>query len=267
MTFAAVGSFFQATASTFTLTPAAVGDLILVEVLNTTNNTVYASSLASSNVTWVTLGHYLGVSDTSRAATLFSGTVTAASSATVTVTWSGTAPANIRIAGQEFSSTLGGWALDKSGHIDTATGTNTWASLTPAGAGELYFGFTNDIGTATAGTTSGYTYDVDVHSNGMAFNPACTSAAQAPVWGDSGSSLGMMVLVQEVAGTTSISSSDAVAAADGTVTGGAASGSSVPGLTVPGLAVPGSPGSSGAGPQNYSSGDIGIPGGRYWVYN
>ena len=43
------------------------------------------------------------------------------------------------------------------GHIDSA-GTNKWASLTPAGPGELYFGYAYDDVGAQAGSTSGFTY-------------------------------------------------------------------------------------------------------------
>ena len=198
MTFAAVGGLIQATASTFSLTPGGVGDLILVEVQNQTNSTVFATALSSSNVTWVQMGTTVTGVTFSGTAVLFAGTVTSASLATVTVTWSGTAPAGIGIDGQEFSSTVGSWALDVQGKIDSA-GTNTFASLTPAAAGELYFGYGFDIAGAVAGTTTGYTFDVDAAGNGMCYNPACTSAAQAPVWGDSSMAFGKMVLVKETA--------------------------------------------------------------------
>ena len=115
----------------------------------------------------------------------------------MTISWSGTAPGDF-VAGHEFSSTVGSWALDTQGHVDSS-GTNTWASLTPAGAGELYFGYCADAGSAAAGSTSGYTYEVDAQSNGLAFNPACTGSAQAPVWGDAGQAFGVMVLVKETA--------------------------------------------------------------------
>lgn len=202
MTFAAVGSSVAITGS-FSLTPHGVGDLILAEVINDENNTANATALTSSNVTWTLLDTFDGTTNTMTAA-VFEGTVTSTSTATVTITWSGTAPTgDIEGCAQEFSSTAGAWAQDKSGHIDTS-GTNTWASLTPSsGAGELYFGFANDTGSASAGSTSGYTYvaSADGHGNGMAYNPACTAAAQAPVWGDSHQSFGVMVLMMETGGS------------------------------------------------------------------
>ena len=128
---------------------------------------------------------------------VFAGTVTSASIATVTVSWGGATPWYFAPwQGQELSSTAGSSALNVQGHIDSA-GTNTWASLTPAAAGELYFGYANDNGSAVAGSTSGYTYNTTADSgNGLAYNPACTSAAQAPVWGDSTQGIGIMVLVK-----------------------------------------------------------------------
>ena len=49
MTFAAVGSLIQAhNVSSFTLTPSGVGDLILIEVQNTSNATVVATALSAA---------------------------------------------------------------------------------------------------------------------------------------------------------------------------------------------------------------------------
>jgi hypothetical protein len=210
MTFAAVGSIIQATSSSFSLTPHTVGDLILIEVSGS-SSAVYPVSLSSSNVTWSSWGYYRGTANGYSAA-VFAGKVTAASAATVTVAWSGTAPSLIFVDGQEFSSTVGSWALDQIGHIDTTGANSTWAALTPAGAGELYFGYADDPGTAVAGSTSGYTYVVDAQSDAMAYNPACTSAAQAPVWGDTGQAFGMMVLVKETGTTLTGQASAQVAA-------------------------------------------------------
>ena len=198
MTFTAVGSpFFAANSSTFSLTPGGVGDLILVQVINEDNDTVFASALSSSNVTWSQMGSSIFNASGLVTAVQFAGKVTSTGTATVTVSWSGSAPSNIRLAGSEFSSTIGSWVLDVQGSVNGDT--NTWASLTPATSGELYWGFCLDETTAVAGSTSGYTYTVDpVHGNGMAFNPSCASGiATAPVWGDSTQVFGIMNLVRE----------------------------------------------------------------------
>jgi hypothetical protein len=203
MTFAASGTIIQAQATTFTLTPAGTGHFILAEVINQSNATVVATSLSSSNATWATLGASFAGTTHAWTSQVFVGTVTATSAQTVTVSWSGTTPGTIDIAAQEFSSTVGAASvtLDVQGHIDVG-GTNTWASLTPGhGAGELYFGFALNSGSAVGGSTGGYIWQTDTNANGMAYNVSCTSSAQAPVWGDSTETFGIMVLAYESAGT------------------------------------------------------------------
>jgi hypothetical protein len=202
VTFAAVGALTQqGSSSTFTLVASGVGNLIVAEVINMSNSTVFPTALSSSNVTWATAGTSLAGVTNPMTAQVFFGKVTSASSATVTISWSGTAPASLGTVAQEFSSTLGSWTLDGQGHIDIAN-TSTWASLTPtAGAGELYFGFAENSANANPGTTSGYTYVVTTAgANGVAYNPACTSAAQAPTWTDNSQQFGIMVLVKEGGG-------------------------------------------------------------------
>jgi hypothetical protein len=189
--------------TTFTFTPnatAAIGDLILMEVINDTGSgSGIASALSSTNATWAPYGAgFTGATNAGFTAQVFGGTLTSTSSATVTITWSGTAPsAHVSVDGFGFRSTVGSWAFDVGGHIDSA-GTTTWASLTPSsGAGELYFGYALDGTTAVAGSTSGYVYTVDSDSNGVAYNLNCGAGATAPVWGDSSQVFGAMVLVME----------------------------------------------------------------------
>lgn len=181
--------------SSFSLTPSAAGNMLLLAPVQYANGTVYATALSSSNITWAAVGHCLGTSLAFTAA-LFIGTVTAASAATVTVTWSGTVPTGqIIISGQEFHSTAGTWAVDTSATLNSA-GTATWPTLTPSGTGELYFGYAVNNGTAVAGTTPGFTYDPDTSANGIAWD-LNVSAAAAPVWGDTGHAVGVMALIKE----------------------------------------------------------------------
>lgn len=188
--FAAVGSAFHATATTFTLVPSATGNLVLCEVISETSAD-YATALSSSNVTWSVLVAHQVIG--SYASTVFMGEVTAASSATVTVTLSAGAP-TLRIAGHEFSCSTGfaSVALDTSGAVNAAA---AFPSLTPAAAGELYWGFAVASSTATAGTTSGYSYAIDGNGDPSAWNPGCTSSAQAPNAGGSGTLKGVAVLL------------------------------------------------------------------------
>lgn len=66
---------------------------------------------------------------------------------------------------------------------------------------ELYFGFAVNSGTATGGTTSGFSYAVDSSGDGIAYNAGVTTAA-APAWTDSGQTLGLMMLIYETQSAT-----------------------------------------------------------------
>jgi hypothetical protein len=201
VTFSAVGSLIHSQSSTFSLTPGSAGDFILIEVDQFTNNTVYATSVSSSNVTWTPFGTLLLGSTNLWSATLWLGMVTSTSAQTVTVTWSGATPANILITGQEFSSTVAGTiTLDVQGNLDVA-GTTTWPSLTPASDGELYYGYILDATQAFAGSTTGYVYTVDSSNNGQAYNLNCAiGVATAPVWADSHQAFGIVALVTVAGG-------------------------------------------------------------------
>jgi hypothetical protein len=196
VTFSAVGTFTNIAGTTPSLTTSTAGDFVLAEIRNGTNNTVTVTGLSSSNATWTQLGTSLIGSVNTDTASVWLGKVTAASTATVTISWSGTTPALIRGDFQEFSSSVAGpIVLDKQGNLD-GSGTNTWVSLTPAKSGELYFGWALDSGSAVGGSTSGYVYQVDTQSNGVAYNLNCAGGvATAPVWGDSTHVFGIMVLV------------------------------------------------------------------------
>lgn len=194
MSFAAVGSIVQTSTSSLSLNPQNVGDLFLVEVL--ANSSASCTSISGGGCTWTQVGTTLvGSVNASWTASVFAGKVTAAGSATATLTLSGS-PSNLRVAGQEFSTTAGTWVLDSQGNLDNA-GTSALPSLTPAGSGELYFGFFFNVSNASAGSTSGYTYTADSHGNDMIYNPACTGAIQSPTTGDSGNAIGIAVLMKE----------------------------------------------------------------------
>lgn len=196
MTFAAVGSLIQfQNVGSFSLTPGGIGDLILVEAVS---QTAYVTGLSSSNVTWTQMGS--NFTGTAAGASLFcnvwAGKVTSTSAQTVTI--SGGNSLHQDIIGFEYSSTIGGWALDVQGNLDAAT--NAYPSLTPGhGAGELYFGFSVNSGSAVAGTTSGYVYAIDGASNGLCYDVNCTSSTQSPTWGaaDNAGKTGIAVLVYE----------------------------------------------------------------------
>jgi hypothetical protein len=157
-------------------------------------------------MTWVQLGTNFNASNNAWNTTVFLGTVISVSTQTVTINFSSAPGADlVGYALQEFSSSTGIPTLDIQGDIDATPpsgGTNTWASLVPASAGELYFGYAQNNSSAISGSTPGYIYvpNSDQHTNGMAYNVNCTSSAQAPVWGDSTQIVGVMVLLKAPAG-------------------------------------------------------------------
>lgn len=130
----------------------------------------------------------------------------------VTLTFSGSmSTTNVEIDVQEFTNgnmaTV--WAVDGSqtGHANDATNQTTilFANLTPStSTAELYFGAARDgTGTAVAGSTAGYTYQINAAGNVILYNenvtaasaPTCTESPAGPytsisalitatVWGD-----------------------------------------------------------------------------------
>lgn len=213
MTFSAVGSLHSSTSASFSLTPSAVGDFILVGVLAgfpTGSSASFATALSSSNVTWSVLVAHTAFTASTGAETVFIGRVTSTSAATVTTTFNSGSP-QVRTAWQEFSNTGGFSAvtLDASGTVDVGSAGH-FPSITPGhGAGELYWGYLWDNGTGTAGSTSGYTYQFDANGNPMAYNASCGSGAQAPNIGDTADGVsGIAVLLYEA--VTSISGAAAL---------------------------------------------------------
>jgi len=200
MTFAATGSFLFANTSALTVNNQGTGNLLLVEVTNNNDNTVFCTGLTGGGATWTQVGTAFpstGAAPFPGYAVVFAGKVTATGAGTVTPSWSGTAPASYELDGHEFTSTAGSWALDVQGNLSVASGSD-WPSLTPATGGELYFGAAQNNGSASAGSTSGYVYSVTPNGNGCAYNVSCPQgAATFPVWGDTGEVFGVAVLMTE----------------------------------------------------------------------
>jgi len=203
VTWSAVGVTEGGTNGSVGLSNQGNGNLLVAEVINFSNNTVWCTGLSGSGATWVPAGVKLLGTNTSQTAAVFLGTVTATGAGSAAPSWSGTTPANFGIVIREFHSTVGSWTFITQGNLDSA-GTANWPSLNST-AGDLYYGYCADAATASAGSTSGYTYDAsgDGVGNGMAFNVNCPGGATNPVWGDSGQQLGIVVLVREGSAPTS----------------------------------------------------------------
>lgn len=197
MAFAPAGSLIPADNTPFTLTPVSAGDLIVVIIL-CIGTTTTCTGVSSSNVTWTPAAAAFTGPVNNFTATAFLGRVTAAGADSATMAFSGATP-SLRGAGQEFSSSAGAWTFDAQAGLDNISATAAMPPVTPAGSGELYQGFEFDAGSASAGSTPGYTFDTDAHGNGLCFNPACGSGAQQPVWGSAGCLYGLSLMVRETA--------------------------------------------------------------------
>ena len=190
----AVGNIVQTDTGSLNLSPQNVGGLFLVEVICVGTTSDYCTGISGGGATWSQVGtRLIGTANTNTAA-LFAGKVTATGPATATLNFNNTPPA-IRCAGQEFSPVTA-WTLDLQGNLD-GPGTNAMPTLNPSKPNELYFGYEYDSGSATAGSTPGYTYEVDVHGNGLLFNPNCGANAQTPTWASSACVFGIAVLIKE----------------------------------------------------------------------
>jgi len=264
VTFTAVGSLHSSTASSFSLTPSAVGDFILVGVLAgfpTGSSASWATALSSSNVTWSVLVAHTAFTASTGAETVFLGKVTSTSTATVTISFNSGTP-QTRTAWQEFSNTLGNTAvtLDASGTVDVGSAGH-FPSITPGhGSGELYWGYLWDNGTGTAGSTTGYTYQFDANGNPMAYNASCGTGAQAPNIGDTSDGVsGIAVLLYEAvtsfSGAATLSGSGSLTAAGFVSVPGAAALTGTGSLmAAPVLAIPSSAVLLGTGELDASAG-------------
>lgn len=195
MTTTAVGSLVSSTtagATTLDVSPATVGDVLLL-VVKVKSGSITVSSVAGGGATWAkAVGWTDATTDSGLRLEVWVGTITATGAAPITITFSAsTAGLSTDIACQEFDSGLGTattWSVDTSGHNSGSGTAISLPSLTPAAAGEIYFGYGWSGGSSSAGSTTGYTYDQLSNGNYVIFDPSCTSAAQAPTFSQTSNS-------------------------------------------------------------------------------
>jgi hypothetical protein len=194
--FTAVGTYLQTEftgAGSIALNNQGVGNLILLAAPSIDSTANWVTGITGGGATWTQLGTTFHGVTNGMISTIWAGVVTATGAQTASIAVTGGGP-TIPVNGNEFS-LANGWALDAAGTLDSA-GTATWPSLTPVAAGDLYFGWAVDSGLAVAGSTPGYTYTVNSHSDGAAWNVNCGSGATAPVWGDAHQVFGPVVLIK-----------------------------------------------------------------------
>jgi len=203
MTFATVGTPSAALGSTLTMTCTTVkiGNFLLLG-WTTDNGIGQVTGATSSNAVWSVLvpGQY-NASVANRQSGVLLGIVTAVGSATLTFQTSGTVT-QVSGQSQEFSTTegLASLRVDSRGIYPQGSGNLNFPVLLPYhGAGELYFCFSQNGGAYTAGSTTGFSYNVDSSANMLVWNPNCSNASQAPTAGSStgvGFGIGMLLWEQ-----------------------------------------------------------------------
>jgi len=114
---------------------------------------------------------------------MWSGIVSSTGNSNITATFSGSVSSiETGLAAQEFSASPGQstvWAKDTSGGISNSSSTTvTLAKLSPAGTGELYFGYGAANSTASAGTTSDFHYATTSDDDVVAYDTNVSAAVQ-----------------------------------------------------------------------------------------
>ena len=223
--------------STLSVSPLAVGDALVLSV-RISSSSITVSSVSSGGSTWTKLTNSADSSQ-SRDVELWLGTVTSTGTSTITVSYSGSVSSiTTELNVQEYTYGTGSsttWTKDVVGasQNDTSSTTVTFPSLTPTGTSELYVGFGRVANTPSAGSTTGFTYDISPAENPFIFDPNVSGAvsptsSQSP----SGASVTVGALIEA---SGSASSGSAAIAAVGPFVGNYANGLST--LSVSPLAV------------------------------
>ena len=200
-TFTPVGGIIQSQTATIPVNPQQVGDIIVM--FTESEGSAPPVGITGGNCTWQQVGTTYNGQATGNAGTLeavYVGIANATGLANATVAYNGT-PTSVNNRGQEFYSSSGAYSFIAQAALDSA-GTNQLPPLSPTGPGQLYAVSVLDASTFVAGTTPGYTYELDVNHNGLVYNPSCTSDPQAPLAGDSTCTFGIAVLLSAGGSTT-----------------------------------------------------------------
>ena len=211
--------------TTLSVSPQHVGDLVALSV-RVSSSSISVSSISGGGVsTWTRReGPYSGYGGNDFE--IWTGVVSSTGSSTVTVSFSGSVASDgVELTGQEFSAASGSsttWGLDTGAGVSNSSSTTvTFPTLTPSGSGELYFGFAQVDNTGSAGSTSGFTYDVTSPAeNVVTYDPnvsaaATPTASQSPA-GTSGAAAVLMTATNSSAPTVTAVSPSSGSTAGGT---------------------------------------------------
>ena len=178
-----VGSYVNNNAtglSTLSVSPQGKGDAIVLGV-KISSSSVTVSSVSGGNATWAKLTNSVDSSQT-RDVELWLGTVSSLGTANISLSYSGSVSSvNVDLDAQEYTNGTGlatTWTKDVVGasQNDTSSTTVTFPTLTPTLTHELYVGFGRDANTASAGSTSGFTYNISANGNFYIYDPNVSSA-------------------------------------------------------------------------------------------
>lgn len=181
MTITLVGGLINPNSSSgvasFTVFPSNVGDVFpfLVHVFGV--NTPAVQSITGSNMVW-RFGARIADPTFDSTLELWYGVSTAASSQTQTITWNPANGANFtELAGAEYTSTVGTkWSLvNAEAAVFTTATTMSSPSLTPTHTEQMAFTVWDPGQTASAGSTSGFTYTNSAAGEILAWDLALTS--------------------------------------------------------------------------------------------
>jgi RHS repeat-associated protein len=163
--------------TTLSVNPQHVGDALVLSALVSGGQSV--TSISGGGATWQKLAH--GYTGTYGEEELWLGTVSATGISTITVSFSSSVSGSmIALTSQEFTNGTGPsttWANDVGGGNNGYSSTVTFPTLKPTrSSGELYVGVANAANTPSAGSTSGFTYDI-VPYQIFVFNPSITTTS------------------------------------------------------------------------------------------
>ena len=182
-TISAVGSFANDTGSSaLSVSPKTAGDMLVLAVQAQPATSAQVSSVSGGGVsTWSKAIAYPGSAEGSDVE-LWWGVVSSVGTSTVTVSWKSGTPEYRELAAQEFSAGSGAtWSVDNTGGSASTTSTATFASLGPSSSsGELYFGFAAVSGSASAGSTPGFTYDAPTSDGNVVTYDTDVTASASP---------------------------------------------------------------------------------------
>jgi hypothetical protein len=175
--------------TTLAVSPQHVGDVMVLAV-KIHSTSVAASAVAGGGVTTWTQARAPYAAYSGFDVQLWTGTVTASGSSTITVTFASSVKSTYTgLAVQEFSASSGAgtaWGIDTGGGISNPSSTTvTFPALTPSGTGELYFAYAAAANTASAGTTTGFHYPTTSSADVTAYDtnvsgPVQPTAKQTP---------------------------------------------------------------------------------------